>query len=224
MVTDDRSWRTTGSGLYLPDGAPASLDWQMLQATKVQARATRIGALTSVVALIATAVALTISISAWHDQQQLSRQQLQLNAFAQRSEQEIYSSRVAMWAALGTTDSSILPDGLDVTVQNRSPVPLRDVAVVAMLTSGQTGAVVLGDMAPCSSEAVRIAPPEGQSFTRTQREWAGYTELALTFTETSRSWMLTSHSLTPANSGQSLANQVLRQAAPREQPIDGCGS
>jgi hypothetical protein len=126
MVTPGNGhlWRSTAFGLYVPadtvdqpDGnvpaagseksagsdhpESAAIDRGMLQATRRQAWGTVLGAFAGVSALIVTVFALVISAAAWNGQRELNRQQAQLNSYAQESQREVYSSRVAMWAAVG---------------------------------------------------------------------------------------------------------------------------
>lgn len=159
----------------------------MLGAARAQARATWFGVVVALLALVVSAVA-------WANQQQLSAQQTALNEYAIKREQRVYASRVAIWAMIGQESSSVLPPGLDVTIQNRSPVPLRDVRVVATVTRAADrpaeAAALTGELPPCTIARLRVAPPAGAEFVRLDRQWLGYPGLRLAFAETDRRWLL----------------------------------
>jgi hypothetical protein len=161
-------------------------------ATRVQMWSALAAAVAAIAALGVSVRALNISDAAWRNQRALNAQQMQLNADSARRDQQIYSSRVSLWATVGTVSSTVLPGGLDVHVQNRAPVPLHNVRIVAPLASNGTASVDLGDLPPCVIDTLRIAPPPGELFAPVQDAWLGYTGLQLVFSETSRWWRVRS--------------------------------
>ncbi|MGI5151577.1 hypothetical protein ACQEVC_35340 [Plantactinospora sp. CA-294935] len=221
-------WERTAQGLHLPavdrtTGVEPSPE--MLAAARAQARAATIGAVVAGVAMLISAAALVVSADAWRQQRVLNEQQAELNDYARLREQRVYSSRVTLLARAGETNSSVLPDGLDVSVQNRAPVPLQQVRVLGPLT-GTPGLVGddLGTVAPCTIVTFRLAPPDGRVFADDPENPLVYTRLSLVFTETGQHWRLDGDGLTrldaapsaPPGPTPTIHNQL-------EQPAGDCG-
>ena len=147
------------------------------------------------------AVALCVAVGAFVGQAKINSQQVQFNQHAEDRIERIYSSRVALWAVIGRRTTSVLPAGLDVQIQNRSPVPILDVSIVAPLVQGsgpaKPGRVQLGSVPPCTISSVRIAPPEGWALRKTPDAWLGYQDLSLLFSAAGRRWSLTPSGLGP---------------------------
>lgn len=146
----------------------------------------------------AAVLALIIATYTYQQQTKLNAQQQLLNVYAKNRDERKYSTRVAIWSTAGDSSSSVLPPGIDLSIQNRSPVPLRNVHVLASLKSGQTGNVTLADIPPCTIEKHRIAAPSGDVFVRTGDRLAGFSGLWLQFWVDGRHWKLTSDQLTEA--------------------------
>ena len=140
-----------------------------------------VGAIAGAAALLVSLGAFFISMQTWQSQSE--------------REEHVYSGRVAIWATIGSDISSVLPAGLDVHVQNLSPVPMHQARIVADLAAGGKAEGVLGDMQPCTVQSFRIAPPAGQTFVKGEEQWLGYTDLVLEFVESSRIWRLTKDGL-----------------------------
>jgi hypothetical protein len=181
----------------------------------------------TIAALAAFAVsvrALGIADETWASQRVLNGQQVKLNEDSERRDKQVYSSRVAMWATIGDVSSTILPAGLDIHVQNRAPVPLHEVRVIAPLASRATGVLELGDLPPCTIDTLRVATPTGESFTQTPNAWLGYTALSLEFVETGRAWRVTATTLQLLDSAPPAPNDTpLLQAARTRKSVGDCG-
>jgi hypothetical protein len=204
-------------------GKMADFERATFAATKVQMWSAVAAVLAAIVALWVSAKALTISDETWRSQRVLNSQQIELNEQSQRRDQQVYSSRVSMWATIGTVSSSVLPRGLDVHLQNRAPVPLHGVRIIAPLRQGEAS-VELGDLPPCVIDTLRIAPPTGGSFAAVRNAWLGYTSLSLVFTETGRGWRVTADRIEllrrplPEPSGPGL-----QQANRNRESVGDCG-
>ncbi|WP_416905056.1 hypothetical protein [Micromonospora echinospora] len=177
----------------------------------------------SLLALIGSGVALFYTAEAWEGQQILNEQQIALNRATQDRELRVYSSRVALWARIGTDFSSIKPPGVDVHIQNRSPVPLRRMRVLVPLESGGVAEARIEDVPPCVVRRMRIAPPVGKRFAVASEQWLGYTPVALEFEETGRYWRLDDGGLTATSVDVTSHVDQLRLAVPVESPVGDCG-
>ena len=202
---------------------PTTYEKETLLAAKRQAWSTIIGAALTALALVVSAAALYVSAVAWRGQRSLNEQQAQLNRYAADRERSLYSSRVAIWASIGVTSSSVLPEGLDVHVQNRAPVPLHTVRILAPLASGAVAQARLGELPPCVVRSLRIGSPPDDPFARGTEAWLGYAGLRLEFGETGRTWLLSGTGLTlvPAAGPEDL--RQLKAAAPRQEAVGDCG-
>jgi type II secretory pathway pseudopilin PulG len=200
---------------------------------RAQTGATVVGVVVSVLALLVSAVAWR-SQAGINDQQRdinvqqrrMNEQQLELNRRAATREDRIYASRVAVWATVGRQDSSLQPAGLDVSVQNRSPVPLYDVRVSALIGANRALAETpIDNLPPCTVARFRLAPLPGDQFSRTERQYLGYTALRLAFTETGRGWLLDGSRLEgPIPPAPSTAPRELRVAAMQPpESVGDCG-
>lgn len=176
------------SGSQPAPAAPVAAPGVLTVAERRQLRAAYLQGGTAVIALV-------ISTYAFVQQLDLNRDQQILNDYAQRRDERKYSSRVAIWSAVGESIGSTRPAGLDLFIQNRSPSPLRDVQVFADLRSGRAGDVTLTDIPPCTIEVHRIAPPTGEAFVRAGQRRTGYRNLSLEFRVDGRRWQLTSERL-----------------------------
>ena len=178
----------------------------------------------AVAALVVSVRALTIADETWAGQRVLNGQQVKLNEDSERRDQQVYSSRVAMWTTVSDITSTVLPAGLDVHVQNRAPVPLHEVRVIAPLASHATGVLMLGDLPPCTIDTLRVAAPSDESFLRTPNAWLGYTALSLEFVETGRSWRVNATKLQLIDPNDPAADGVpLRQASRSRKSVGDCG-
>ncbi|WP_250034016.1 hypothetical protein [Paractinoplanes maris] len=178
---------------------------------------------------ITAVIALLISTVAFIQQLDLNEDQQILNEYAQRRDERKYSSRVAIWAVTGRKYSSVLPAGFDMFIQNRSPAPLRDVHVLATLSSGQNAEVALTDIPPCTIETHRIAAPHSDAFAKNDRRVIDYSRIWLEFTVDTRSWRLTSERLTEARRTSSELAGKLRNVPMDNDPqknggeVEDCG-
>jgi hypothetical protein len=187
------SGRHRAGGGVSPSTVPAQpgpdpkMERAMLRATTGQARATWAAALVAVVAVILTWFA-------WSGQRDLNHDQQKINSYVLLREQRVYSSRVAIWAVEGRETSSALTPGLDVSIQNRAPVPLRAVTISAPLDgSGMPapmGSISVGDLPPCTLLNLRLSPPVQRRFRAGPNDWLSYAGLTLAFSETDRRWRL----------------------------------
>lgn len=161
-----------------------------------QLRVASIQAVVAVVALIISTYTIAQQVHLNRQQLQLNEQQHRLNEYSAMREERKYSTRVAMWSAPGDAYfSSVLPRGINLSIQNRSPVPLRNVHVRATLASGHVGGVSLPEMPPCTIRRYRIAPPEGEGFKKDNGRFARYVGLSLYFWVDNNYWLLTSDNL-----------------------------
>ena len=196
----------------------------MLLATKVQMWSALAAAAAALAALAVSVRALGIADETWASQRVLNGQQVKLNEDSQRRDAQVYSSRVAMWATVGDVSSTILPAGLDIHLQNRAPVPLHAVRVIAPLASQATGVLDLGDLPPCTIDTLRVAAPTGDTFTQTPNAWLGYTALSLEFVETGRRWRVTSTRLELLDSAaETPGGATLQQASRSRKSVGDCG-
>ncbi|WP_033344979.1 hypothetical protein [Catenuloplanes japonicus] len=207
-----------------PAAASPGDDAEMLRATRAQARATWLGALVALAALVVSALA-------WSGQQNVNRQQQRLNDYLLLREERVYASRVAVWAVQAQQDSSVLSAGLDVVMQNRAPVPIRRLRISAWITTDDLhppvrGAIDLGELEPCQMVSFRLSPPTGTTFLPTGDGWLGYTGLSVDFSEADRAWRLTSSSLTLQTGAQPPDLATAALVIPRSRtatPIGDCG-
>ncbi|MFI6820971.1 hypothetical protein ACIBJE_08445 [Micromonospora sp. NPDC050187] len=221
-------WQRAPSGLYVPKrddipGASSSYEQEGLKYTRRQTLAALTGVVVSLLALIGSGVALFYTAKAWEGQQTLNKQQIELNRVTQDRERRVYSSRVALWATIGTDFSSIKPAGVDVHIQNRSPVPLRRMRLLVPLESGRVAEARIEDVPPCVVRRMRIAPPGGERFAVASEQWLGYTPVTLEFEETGRSWRLDDGGLTATGADVTSHVDQLLLAAPVESPVGDCG-
>ncbi len=188
--------------------------WQALMATA--------GAVFALFALIGSAVALVYTANAWEAQKTLNEQQIALNTVTQQRERRVYSSRVALWATVGTDFSSVRPAGIDINVQNRSPVPLRRMRLLVPLESGRVAEARIEDLPPCSGRTMRIAPPAGERFAPTSEQWLGYAAVELEFKETDRFWRLGEQGLTQLDFESPPNTDHLQRSSPAELAVTDC--
>ncbi|WP_203913501.1 hypothetical protein [Rhizocola hellebori] len=181
------------------------------------------GAVFALLALIGSAAALVYTAKAWDAQKTLNEQQIALNTVTQERQRRVYSSRVALWATVGTDFSSIRPAGIDINVQNRSPVPLRRMRLLVPLESGRVAEARIEDLPPCSGRTMRIAPPAGERFASTSEQWLGYAAVALEFEETGRFWRLGEKGLTQLDSESPPNTAHLQRTVPAELSVTDCG-
>jgi hypothetical protein len=170
----------------VPESDQPSLEYRVYSATKAQAISSWVGATTGI-------LALAIAGLSWVSQWQLNGQQGDINKRVIQQDEQVYASSVAIWAVPGRSESSIMSAGLDVTVQNRSAVPLFDVYVFG--SAYQDGAQVdasiqLGIVAPCTSMRFRLVAPDGAEFAGSQSRSDSSGLLTLIFSETDRLWLL----------------------------------
>lgn len=164
----------------------------------------------------AALIALGIATYTFTQQVSLNEQQQKLNEYSVVREERKYSTRVAIWSTAGDSVSSVLPAGINLSIQNRSPVPLRNVHVQGTLASGHIGDVALTDIPPCTIEMHRIAPPPGDTFAKTGGQSRGYSGLSLRFWVDNHSWRLTSDRLEKS----AKAGEADRAHRLRSVPID----
>jgi hypothetical protein len=168
---------------------------------------------------------LALGISTWTFVQQvdLNADQQILNDYARERDERKYSSRVAIWAVASTSTNSYLPAGL-----NRSPVPLRHVAVFAGLTSGRIGEAPLPDIPPCTIERHRVAPPAGDGLLRSADRPTQPSGPWLRFSVDDRYWKLTSDQLDEAEDRSDAGDVRLRRYPIDDEeagtgPVEDCG-
>jgi hypothetical protein len=158
-----------------------------LQATRAQAKATYLGAAFAAIALI-------ISMVTWVGQWRLNEQQVHLNERAEERDEQVYASRVSDWYVDGPDATSLVPAGLDVSIQNRAPVPVDDVRLIAPIFNDRTprafGEMLIGLIPPCKIVEVRVVAPQGMRFARSATAAQARIGLKIAFTETDRSWYL----------------------------------
>lgn len=201
-------WVRAPSGLYLRQ-AEAPVAHRQQDRVAVERSMQRATWFQVVVAV----AALAVSAVTWNGQRELNNQQGRLNREANRRNEQVYAARVAVWATIGSGSSSVVAAGLDVTVQNRAPVPLFDlqlvVSVVRRTDPATEATAVLGELFPCTSLKLRLVPPDGATFEHHEQQWRGYPGVRLVFSDTSRRWRLDHGALTQltgtpgANSGKS---------------------
>jgi hypothetical protein len=206
-----------------PDAAATDRRFDGDEIDLAQLRAGQSQSTSSWISAGATVVALGISSWALVSQVQLNEQQKRLNTFAQERQQRRDSSRVALWAIAGSTHSSTLPSGLDVSLQNRSPVPLRGVRLHARI-KGSTGpaGVRLMDVPPCTIQVYRVAPPAGSHFD-VPADAGGDPALTLEFTVDQQQWQLTFALLRPMDAWTLTAKPPLRALLLRKVEAADCG-
>jgi hypothetical protein len=175
------------------------------------------------IAGVAAIAAVAVSAYALFNQVQINKQQTILNTYAQERQERKYSSRVAFWAVAGADSSSVRPAGLDVYVQNRSPVPLRNVQISANLTGTGPAAVTLMDLPPCTVAEHRISPPTGGSFIPPDQGRAGYSLLTVQFAVDGRKWKLTSDTLTEVKAWDAAPTTLLRDLLTLAKGTSDCG-
>ena len=221
-------WQRNDFGLYVPvpHGGRESLSLYErtdLRHSRQQALAGVAGAVLALLALLGSGIALVYTAQAWDGQQTLTSQQITLNQVIQNRERRIYSSRVALWANVATDFSSVRPAGIDVFIQNRSPVPLRRVRLLVPLESGEPAEARLKDIPPCTTRALRVSPPIGQRFAGTNEQWLGYSPVALVFQETAGVWRLDDSGLVEMASVPALTAAQLQYTDPMERSVTDCG-
>jgi hypothetical protein len=175
------------------------------------------------IAGVAAVAALAVSTYALFNQVQINKQQTVLNTYAQERQERKYSSRVAFWAVAGADSSSVRPAGLDVYMQNRSPVPLRNVQISANLTGSGPAAVTLMDLAPCTVAEHRISPPVGGAFVPPDQGRAGYSLLTVQFAVDGRKWKLTSDALNEVKAWDAVPATLLRDFRGLPKDAGDCG-
>ncbi|MGW3619144.1 hypothetical protein [Micromonospora arida] len=113
-------------------------------------------------ALTVAMPALVVATVTYRDQQEINRAQLESTQLERQRYEQRYASRVAVWAnedLSGGTDTSVT-----VKVQNRSPVPIREVSI-QILDLGralvdpdrETSYRLNGDIPPCSLLTFQLA-------------------------------------------------------------------
>ncbi|WP_219519501.1 hypothetical protein [Nonomuraea ceibae] len=176
--------------------SPQHPSTEMSLSERRQLRVAWIQAAVAAVALAISTYTITQQVHLNTQQLKLNEQQHRLNEYSAMREERKYSTRVAMWSTPGDTPfSSVLPQGINLSIQNRSPVPLRNVHVRASLASGHVGDVLLPEMPPCTIRRYRIAPPEGDGFKKADNSSMSYIGLSLHFWVDNNYWQLTSDSL-----------------------------
>lgn len=218
-----RDWQPRRSGLYVQSGELSAYERSDLKHTRWQAWAAIAGAVFALLALLGSGAALIYTAKAWNGQKTLTEQQIALNQVAQERARRVYSSRVALWATVGTDFSSIRPAGIDIHVQNRSPVPLRRMRLLVPLESGRMAEARIEDLPPCLARTLRIAPPPGERFAATSEQWLGYAPVALEFEETGRFWRLGDKGLTQLDAESPANADQLQRTPPAEQAVTDCG-
>jgi hypothetical protein len=210
--------------------APIDLDRESLAVARSQGLSAWVSAIATVVALAISVFALLNQVrlneqQTGLNQQQarLNEQQTRLNAYAQARDERKYSSRIAVWAVAGEGLSSVRPSGLDVSLQNRAPVPIRTVLVYADVTPGGKARVMLPDIPPCEVQVHRIAAPAGTSFVKPANGLAGYDRLVVQFATDSRKWALTSESLAEVADWTSAPAGKLIDRRITSTPVSDCG-
>lgn len=174
--------------------ARGRLSWFNRNGTGLQA----IAALTTIPVSVVAAI---FAFQAFKDQQQVNRDQIRLNQIARERYERRYASRAAFWFADDDTSASAKPQSsalvivATVSMLNRSPVPLRDVAIFAIAKSGE--AVFWGqqDLRPCEKVDVEL---------RAHATTAGRLKdsdnrfvLSLAFRDPTRLWHMTNDGLFP---------------------------
>lgn len=111
-----------------------------------------IQALSGTVAVLFAAAALIVAAFTYRDQQQINRDQLTLNNAARQRAQQRFAARVAWWieVARGKKEGDV-----NILIQNRSPVPIRDIRFAVEAASGLVIADI-GDIPPCAIRGYRI--------------------------------------------------------------------
>lgn len=185
------------SAAAAPEPAPAT-DRAMLDATKTTAWATWVGVLVAFVAVVISGFAWAAQRELNHEQQKLNRDQREINRYLLLRAQRVYASRVAIWAVHGREKASDFPAGLDVSIQNRAPVPLRSVTLHAPLEDNinpPAGSILIPDIRPCTLLTFRLSAPPPHNFRHEVNDWLSHSGLILEFSETDRRWRLGPNSL-----------------------------
>jgi hypothetical protein len=216
-------WQRNHSGLYVPPDNLSAYERTDLKHTRWQAWAAIAGAVFALLALIGSGAALVYTAKAWDEQKTLNEQQIALNKVTKERERRVYSSRVALWATVGTDFSSVRPAGIDINVQNRSPVPLRRMRLLVPIESGRIAELRIEDLPPCSGRTMRIAPPAGERFAATSEQWLGYAAVTLEFEETGRFWRLGDKGLTQLDAESATNADQLQRTTPTERSVTDCG-
>lgn len=201
------------------------LEYRTYEATRAQAKASWIAAGVGAAALVMSLLAL---VSQW----QLNTQQAELNRRSIEQDEQVYAAAVAVWALPGRTETSVLPPGLQVTVQNAAQTPIFNVYLLAPVVDsagGRADAVLpLRMIPPCSRIQLQLAPPERSQFARSSVTVTAGVAVGLVFSETDRVWSLRSGRLilndpvarSVTRSAQTMT--PLRAFEPVNGPIPGC--
>jgi hypothetical protein len=195
-----------GTEAITPAPEPVTVvERRVLRATQIQAGAALISVAVSVLALLVSALAYV-------NQQRANDVQTALSDRAG-------ATGVAVWAVPKPDESSVLPAGLDVSIQNRSSsqiVSLRLIAPVVLPAGGDAkGTLSVELIPPCSVATLRLVPPAGGEFSG---------EVTALFFLAGKSWRLDGGGLArvdPAGTASAGLRQ-LRGLQYRLVPLPGC--
>jgi hypothetical protein len=204
--------RRTISGGGIANEHPRVTDW--------------IQALSGTVAVLFAAAALIVAAFTYRDQQQINRDQLTLNNAARQRTQQRFAVRVAWWIEVAKGKER---DDVNILIQNRSPVPMRDMRFAVEVASGLLIADV-GDVPPCAIRGYRVVVvvdgvtgailtdvgdpgSDDVALYLAYGIWGG--EADLHFSDSEGYWALTSRGLTPDKEGALFRRPEEPYVAPR---------
>lgn len=179
-------------------------------------------ALSGIVTILFAAGALGVAAYTYWDQQQLNRDQLTLNEAARQRTQQRFASRVAWWTDTTSASAGLRTSG-EIFIQNRSPVPIRDVE----LSAGEGGPWILAsDLPPCTIRGYSIEYFHGRDLVILSSS-AGFflVRANLSFVDPEGSWILTREGLTRSKGTRVNWPPIgrLEQIAELEEAAADCG-
>jgi hypothetical protein len=173
-------------------------------------------AFAAVIAAVMSTGAMLIALDTLRDQQRINTSQYRLNSLAQERTEQRYASRVAFWGSLTSAE---------IFIQNRSPVPLREVAlgVGTTIVGGHMtlSHVAVDNIPPCVIVAISVTSIEPSIFNLDNAinmlSW-----LDVTFTDPNGHWKRDRNGLAKEKAGPSASSGKSRLRWTR-QPVQDCG-
>ncbi|MEJ3745179.1 hypothetical protein WEI85_18015 [Actinomycetes bacterium KLBMP 9797] len=172
-----------------------------------------IQALSGTVAVLFAAAALIVATYTYRDQQQINRDQLTLNNAARQRTQQRFAARVAWWTEVARGGER---NDINILIQNRSPVPIREVRF-AVDAGFELLIANADDIPPCAIRGYRVPVTydvasgllltgfgDDESYDTVAEALAygiWHSRADLHFSDSERYWVLTPRGLMPDENG-----------------------
>ncbi|KKK06932.1 hypothetical protein [Micromonospora sp. HK10] len=202
----------------VPVAARGRLSWFNRNGAGLQA----IAALTTIPVSVVAAI---FAFQAFKDQQQVNRDQIRLNQIARERYERRYASRAAFWIADDDTSASAKPQSsalvivATVSMLNRSPVPLRDVAIFAIAQSGDAVFWEQQDLRPCEKVDVELLAHAAMA--GRLKDSDNKFVLSLAFRDPTRLWHMTNDGLFPLDGYGSYVENFIWEGAKSGSTLTG---